>query len=669
MSESGAPAVATRQRETAAAGELRALRGLWRVSSRLIFSLGEDRLFLLLAVLIGVFSGCAVTCFRVAIDFTTFLLLGSSLSPGITRVLLAPTIAGLAIGLLALRVFPRARGSGVNQTKLAVYVLNGYISFRTVISKFIMCSLAIGSGQSLGPEDPSLQMGAGIASAIGRGLKLSYRKIRLIAPVGAAAGLAAAFNAPISAVLFVIEEVIGNWSAGVLAALVLAAISSVVTMRVFLGRESLFRVPPFQLVHPWEVLAYVVLGLIGGGASLLFLKWIAYARPRIYALPGWTRYSQPAFAGLLIGLVGIKFPQVMGAGYAVIDEALHGQFTWKLLLLLALLKILATGLSFLSGTPGGMFAPALFIGAMLGGAVGSVEQHFFPHLTGTVATFALVGMGTFFAGFLRVPITSVFMVIELSGSYTAVLPVMISTMVAYFISRRFQKVALFDLLARQDGLVLPSIEERREHLTLVVEDAMRPPREVIIALPNEPVLEIARRIEDRQAAIAEVAKRGQKPVLAAAASSPGDKTEPKPRIPVLCRMKPGDWRLLDSDHIMRLASHFRAADPTGPQSSATRSPAGNASEESGSGFERAEMKGNEGNGAEDVSALIPEVTAANVDYKGPLPLIFRDESLEEVLRWAGDWPLLPVVNRTDLGQLEGVLALADILRAFRQAAD
>jgi chloride channel protein, CIC family len=644
---------------------------LWEAISRRIFAMGEERLFLLLSVLIGIFSGIAVVLFRIAIDFTSFVLLGSSLSPGTARVLLAPTMAGLAVGLLALRVFPRSRGSGVNQTKLAVYVLNGYISFRTVISKFIMCALAIGSGQSLGPEDPSLQMGAGIASAIGRGLQLSQRKIRLIAPVGAAAGLAAAFNAPISAVLFVIEEVIGNWSAGVLGAIVLAAVSSVVTMRWFLGRESLFRVPPFQLVHPWEILAYIVLGIVGGLASLAFLKWLEYARPRIQSLPTWTREFQPAAAGLLIGLIGIKLPQVMGAGYAVIDEALHGQFTWRLLIVLGLLKILATGISFLSGTPGGMFAPSLFIGAMLGGAVGAVEQHFFPHLTGTVATFALVGMGTFFAGFLRVPITSVFMVIELSGSYTAVLPVMISTLVAYLISRRYQKVPLFDLLARQDGLVLPSIEERREQVILVVEDAMRPPSEAIVVEPNAPILEIAHRLKERQSVAVAVPKREEKSTPEA-----GEKAEVKPRIPVLCRIKVGEWRLLDSDHIFRLADHFRAAEASGtdPQQSAA-----NLLHPGSAAPERAEARqgavsyhGEEGAGvaknAEPRVPFIPEVTAADVDFKGPLPLIFPDESLEEVLRWAGDWPVLPVVNRADLGKLEGILTLADILRAFRNVA-
>ena len=645
--------------------------------------MGEERLFLLLSVLIGIFSGIAVVWFRIAIEFTSFLLLGSSLSPGVARVILAPTIAGLAIGLLAMRVFPRARGSGVNQTKLAVYVLNGYISFRTVISKFIICALAIGSGQSLGPEDPSLQMGAGIASAIGRRLQLSQRKIRLIAPVGAAAGLAAAFNAPISAVLFVIEEVIGNWSAGVLGAIVLAAVSSVVTMRVFLGRESLFRVPPFQLVHPWEVLAYLVLGVVGGLASLAFLKWIAYARPRVHSLPGWTREFQPAFAGLLIGLVGIKLPQVMGAGYAVIDEALHGQFTWKLLLVLGLLKILTTGISFLSGTPGGMFAPSLFIGAMLGGAVGAVEQHFFPHLTGTVATFALVGMGTFFAGFLRVPITSLFMVIELSGNYTAILPVMISTLVAYSISRRYQKVPLFDLLARQDGLVLPSIEERREQVILVVEDAMRPPSTAIVVEPNTPVLEIARLIEERQSSASVAPKRGEESSVPIPEAS--EKGESKARVPVLCRIKVGEWRLLDQAHILRLASYFRtvASGKTDAGGGALQSLSPANAARSSSATEMAQEQARHAVSTashpdermeavpkkmEAPDTLIPEVSAADVEFSGPLRLIFPDESLDEVLRWAGDWPVLPVVNRANLGQLEGVLSLADILRAFRNAA-
>jgi CIC family chloride channel protein len=341
------------------------LRALWESWAHRIITLREDQFFLFLAVLIGIFSGLAVVCFRIAILWTQLVLLGPSLAPPPLRVILVPSLAGLVVAFLIPYVFPQARGSGVNQIKTALYISNGYVPFKSVIGKFITCALAIGSGQSLGPEDPSVHMGAGIASAPGRRLKLSQAKVRLIAPVGAAAGLASAFNAPISSVLFVIEEVIGTWSSGVLGAIVLAAISSVVTMRAFLGSESLFRVPPFRMAGAAELLAYVVLGIVGGAASLLFLKWIAYVRPRAQALPRWTQHFQPAFAGLLIGFIGLWLPQVMGAGYPVVDQALRGQFTWKLLLILAALKILATGISLLSGTPGGLSHPQFLLAPCL----------------------------------------------------------------------------------------------------------------------------------------------------------------------------------------------------------------------------------------------------------------------------------------------------------------
>ena len=447
----------------------------WLSSRARSLSLSEGNLFLLLAIIIGMFSGMAVVCFRIAIEWVRLALLGSALAPSHLRVLLAPALTGLVVAFLVQKFFQAARGSGVNQTKAAVYVFDGYVPFRTVIGKFITCSLAIGSGQSLGPEDPSLQMGAGIASALGRRLKLSRDKLRLLAPVGAAAGLAAAFNAPISAVLFVIEEVIGTWSAGALGAIVLAAVSSAVVMRSFLGGEPMFRVPPYTLAHPAELLAYAVLGVVSGVLSLAFTKIIAYFRPKLRGLPAWTHYFQSAAAGLLIGFVGLRIPQAMGTGYPYIDQALHSQYTWEVLAVLGFAKILTTSLSFVSGTPGGMFAPVLFIGAMIGGAIGGLEHHFFPQVSASVSPFALVGMGTFFAGFLRVPITSVFMVVETSGSYSIVLPVMISNTIAYLISRKYQDVALFDILAKQDDLELPSMEEQREQIVLRVEDAMRQP--------------------------------------------------------------------------------------------------------------------------------------------------------------------------------------------------
>ena len=435
----------------------------------------EERIFLVLSIFIGVISGLLVVSFRMAIEWLSVLLLGSSPNPHQPRLLYIPAAAGLVIAILTRYVFPNVRGSGINQTKAALYINNGYISFRTVIGKFLLSALAIGSGHSLGPEDPSLQIGAGVASLISRRFGMSKERLRIFAPIGAAAGLAAAFNAPISAILFVIEEVIGQWSAAVLGSIVLSAIASVVVARSFWGTQPMFRIPVVDLRDSRELLAYAALGVAGGFASLLFARCLSYLRPKLRSQPQWSQLFQPAAAGLLVGAIGyFGLVQVMGAGYDAIDQAMHAQFAWKMLLFLALFKIVATTLSFSSGTPGGMFAPTLFIGAMLGAAVGTFEKIYFPHLTGTIGSYALVGMGVLFAAFLRAPLTSVFMVLEVSGNYSIVLPVIVANTIAYLISRVLQPVPILEQFTHQDGLDLPSMEELREESNLHLEDAMQP---------------------------------------------------------------------------------------------------------------------------------------------------------------------------------------------------
>ncbi len=490
--------------------------------------LDEERFFLVLAVFIGVFSGLAVVCFRLAIEWTRIGLLGPAPHSHDWRLIAVPVLASLLLAVVIIHVFPAARDSGVSQTKSALYIFNGYIPFRTALGKFLTSSLAIGAGHSLGPEDPSLQIGASIASALGRRMQLSRDKLRLLAPVGAAAGLAAAFNAPISAVLFVIEEVVGRWSAGILGSVVLSALSSVVVMRWFLGSDALFRIPPIAPVRPVELIAYSVLGLAGGVAAVIFAKAIGYFRPRLRAWPAWTQYFLPAVAGLLIGLMGYYgAPQVMGAGYQYIDEAMHGEFTWQILAMLAGLKIIATTLSFISRTPGGMFAPTLFIGAMLGGAVGGMEHHFYPHLAGSVGTYALVGMGVLFAGFLRVPLTSVFMVLEVSGNYSIIVPVILANAIAYVVSRGLQPVPIFDLLAQQDGLALPSMEEQRDESVLRVEDAMQ--------APDGPILESDATV----AAALAIAEQSKQDIF-------------------LVRQHPTGWASMNRDLLQRLAGEGKA---------------------------------------------------------------------------------------------------------------
>ncbi|MDR3763792.1 MAG: chloride channel protein [Acidobacteriota bacterium] len=441
-----------------------------------VISIREERFFLALAIAIGVLAGFAVVLFRVAISMTRVWMLGGSMHPGWPRVVLAPMVTGLVVGIIAVRYFPRVRGTGVNQTKAALYLYDGHVGPENAVAKFALSALAIGSGHSLGPEDPALQIGAGLASYVGEWLKLSKERLRMMAPVGAAAGLAAAFNAPMTAVLFVIEEVIGRWSAGVLGAVVLAAVSSVVAERWMLGSEPLFRVPLYRLNHPAELLVYAALGLAAGLLSVLFVKCIRYLRPILRRQPPRVQMLQPAAAGFLIGLLAMRVPQVMGSGYEWMDLAMHDRFAWQILGLMVLAKFVATMLSFASSTPGGLFAPVLFMGAMLGGTAGSLEQLLFPAVNVPVGAYALVGMGALFAGILRAPMTSVFMVLEISGNYAMILPVMICNSLAYFISRSLQPMPLFDLLCQQDGLNLPSIEEEdeRERALLHVEDAMHP---------------------------------------------------------------------------------------------------------------------------------------------------------------------------------------------------
>ena len=549
----------------------------------------EDRFFLVLSVFIGVFSGLAVVCFRFAIGWCRLYLLGSGVMLSRSRLLLAPTLAGLVIAALVIHIFPRTRGSGVNQTKAALFIYNGHIPVRTAVGKFITAALAIGSGQSLGPEDPSLQIGACLASVLGRQARLSRDRMRLIAPVGAAAGLAAAFNAPISAVLFVIEEVIGRWTAGILGSVVLAAVSSVVVMRWFLGSESLFRIPVVQLQRPSELIAYSVLGLVGGLASVMFSMGIATLRPRCKALPLWTQYFQPALAGLLIGIIAmLGAPQIMGAGYEAMDEAMHGRFTWQFLALLAGLKIVATLLSFVSGTPGGMFAPTLFIGAMLGAAVGGAEHALLPHLSVSPGTYALVGMGVLFAGFLRAPMTSVFMVLEVSGNYSIILPVIVANTFAYVISRGLQPIAIFDLLTRQDGLELPSMEEQREEGVLHVEDAMQ-------------------RADGRVVDARETVESA----LHLAEKSSGDD--------LLVRLAPGGWSTVAKRDLRKMVA--------------------------------------EGMGGIGLDSVVSGVQ---------VPFLHPDHPLEMALRYMDRWPVVPVVSRADVRQLEGVITERDVLERYRE---
>ncbi|MBZ5608684.1 MAG: chloride channel protein [Acidobacteriia bacterium] len=451
--------------------------GAWRTRIREWSGIGlqqhEDKVLLLLTLIIGALVGVVVAGFIYVTEN-----LGSRMYPAggaAWRRLLIPTIGAIVTGYFLSRSFPNARGSGIPQTKAALFLRDGFISFRTVLGKFMCSSISLASGIALGREGPSVHIGAGLASVLGRRLGLGSKKVRELIPVGASAALAAAFNTPVAAVLFSLEEVMGDLHAPVLGSIVLSSATSWIVLHLLLGDEPLFHVPSYQLVSPVEFISYAVLGVVGGLVSVAFVKLLLLIRKRFQALPEWTNWMQPAAGGLLVGVLGWFVPDVLGVGYGHVSEALNGQMALQLMALLVVLKLVATAACYGTGNAGGIFGPSLFIGAMMGGAVGTAAHQLMPDYTGGVGAYALVGMGAAFAGIVRVPLTSVIMIFEMTRDYSIIVPLMISNLISYYISYKLQKEPIYEALQHQDGLHLPAGARDREPMPAVRDAATAPP--------------------------------------------------------------------------------------------------------------------------------------------------------------------------------------------------
>ena len=416
--------------------------------------LRENQVFLIVTIVIGVVAGLSAVLFTVAIEQTSHRLFG--LAPSKLRLFAIPPLMSIVTGILLAKVFPDVRGSGVPQTEAAYHLSGGVIPTRVPFGKFLTGVLCIGSGHSMGREGPSVQIGAGLASLIGRWLQLSPERVRDLVPVGAAGALSAAFNTPVAAVLFALEEIIGDMNAALLGSTVVASVAAVIVERSILGNEPLFHVPTYRLVHPAELLAYAALGIVGGIVSLIFCKALVAMRAVFLRLPASSKALQPAIGGLVIGAVLLYSPAIMGVGYEYVDQALNGGLLLKTMMILCFLKLGATIVSYASGNAGGIFAPSLYIGAMAGGAVGMLVHRIAPFPTGSPGAYALVGMGTLFAGIIRAPMTSVFMIFEITQDYQILVPLMLANMLSFMISKRYQSVPVYHALLHQDGVHLPS---------------------------------------------------------------------------------------------------------------------------------------------------------------------------------------------------------------------
>jgi CIC family chloride channel protein len=423
-----------------------------------------QRLFLL-TIVIGALCGIVAVAFHLSIAHAERLLIDSATSmPGRSWMfwtVASPVVGGLLCGALLEYVVPTARGSGIPQVKIAFASTPSTIPLRDSLGKFAVSTLQIGSGASLGREGPTVQICAGVASWLGRMVGVSPKNHRRLLPVGVAAGIAAAFNAPIAAVTFTIEEIVGTLDQAVLSGVIVAAALAAVIERSLLGENAVFDVPAaYALGNPSSLLVCAGIGLAAGLVSLVFVELLLWSRARmrrLRALPAWMR---PSLGGLLTGLLAVLSLGVLdssgvtGGGYATLGRTLNGQLAWKVMLGLSLLKLFATVGSYSSGGAGGLFAPVLFIGGTLGGAVGTLDVAWFGHAHAPVGAFALVGMGAVFAGVIRAPITSVLIIIEMTRGYALILPLMIANTTAYVIARRFRSTSIYESLLEQDGVRL-----------------------------------------------------------------------------------------------------------------------------------------------------------------------------------------------------------------------
>ncbi len=407
---------------------------------------------IIVAIIIGIMGGFAAIGIRALIEGISNLsfpgtgnYLENVISTNWYWIILIPAIGGLFVGPLIYFFAPEAKGHGVPEVMQAILLHGGTIRPRVALIKALASAISIGTGGSVGREGPIIQIGSSIGSSVGQFFKLPSSRLKTLVGCGAAAGIAAAFNAPIAGALFAVEIILMDFAVAQFSPIVISSVMATVISHSFEGDFAAFTVPAYEYVSPYEIGFYFILGAISGLVSYLFIKLLYLAEDYFDNKLNIPEYVKPVIGGLAIGLIALFYPQVMGVGYDTINIALYGKMIWYVAFALIFVKIIATSLTLGSGGSGGIFAPSLFMGAMLGAFFGYFVHLLFPHISAGPGAYALVAMGGLVAGTTRAPVTAIIIVFELTNDYHIILPLMITVVISTILSSKLTRESIYTL--------------------------------------------------------------------------------------------------------------------------------------------------------------------------------------------------------------------------------
>ncbi len=412
----------------------------------------QHTFMIIVAIIIGVLAGFGAIGIRLLIKEISLLsfpggenVLLNIMHSTWLKILLIPVIGGLIVGPIIYFLAPEAKGHGVPEVMQAILLKGGMIRARVALVKAVASAISIGTGGSVGREGPIVQIGSSLGSTVGQFFRIPSKKLKTLVGCGAAAGIAAAFNAPIAGALVAVEIILMDFAVAQFSPIVISSVMATVISHSFQGDFAAFLVPKYHLASPYEIIFYFFLGAVSGFVSFLFIKMLYFLEDFFDNKFKIREYLKPAVGGIGIGIIALLFPQIMGVGYDSINNALHENIIWYVALLLVFVKLIATSLTLGSGGSGGIFAPSLFIGAMLGYSFGSVAHNIFPAVTATPGAYALVAMGGLVAGTTRAPITAIIIVFELTNDYRIILPLMITCIISTILSSKLSRESIYTL--------------------------------------------------------------------------------------------------------------------------------------------------------------------------------------------------------------------------------